>query len=80
MIRGIEILMFLAPVVAFVVWRRFGAGRMVPTRTALIVACIVLVAMIAGLAWTGLHERHAEGTLYVPAQMRNGQIVPGHDA
>ena len=79
MIRGIELSIFLTPLMAYILWRRFAAsGRLAPPRYALLAMLAALVIAGAGLAWTGLEERHAEGSRYVPASMQDGRIVPGH--
>ncbi len=79
MIRAVELSIFLTPLVAYFVWRRFAAsGQLAPPRYALVALLVALVVAGAGLAWTGLEERHAEGSHYVPASMQDGRIVPGH--
>lgn len=44
----------------------------------MIALVVALVLSGAGLAWTGLRDRHAEGSRYVPASMQDGRVVPGH--
>ena len=79
MIRAAELALFLSPLLIYVLWRRAAAsGKMLPGRGALITLFAGLAILGAGLAWTGLHERHAEGSQYVPAQFQDGQVVPGH--
>lgn len=78
MIRAIELALFAAPVLAFVLWLRFRDWVPAPRRSALLTALVVLVALGVALAWTGLSERHREGTRYVPATFENGRIIPGH--
>jgi hypothetical protein len=42
---------------------------------------VILAALLlfgAGLAYFGIHERDPAGTHYVPAELRDGRIVPGH--
>ena len=39
-----------------------------------------LLAFGAGLAWFSIRERHPAGSHYVPAELRDGKIVPGHGA
>ena len=81
MIRAAEVALFLSPIVFYVVWRRAAStGRMLPNRTVLITLFAGLAVLGAVLAWTGLHERHGESSRYVPAQLRDGQVVPGHGA
>jgi len=31
-----------------------------------------------GLAWFGVHERLPAGARYIPAELHDGRIVPGH--
>jgi hypothetical protein len=78
-IRAVELSIFLTPVLVYFLWRRFAeSGRLAPPRYALIALLAALVLAGAGLAWTGLKERHAEGSRYVPASMQDGRVVPGH--
>ena len=79
MIRAVELALFLSPVVLYVLWRRAASnGHLLPSRAALLTlfAGVAVLGMV--LAWTGLHERHAEGSRYVPAHLQDGQVVPGH--
>ena len=80
MIRAVEVTMFLLPFAAYFGWWHFVATGRVPTRRALLVLAAGLVVLGGGLAWSGLHERHKEGTQYIPAQLQDGRIVPGHGA
>ncbi len=79
MIRAVELSLFLTPVVVYFLWRRFAtSGQLAPPRNALLALVAALALAGAGLAWSGLHERHAAGSRYVPATLQDGQIVPGH--
>lgn len=78
MIRAAELALFLSPVAAYLLWRRFGTAA--PTRAALIAMLVGLLVIGTGLVWSGLQERHPEGTRYVPAEMRDGRVVSGHGA
>lgn len=80
MIRAVELSLFLLPFAIFFGWRRFVVTGRVPTRNALLVLVAGLIVLGAGLAWSGLRERHKEGTQYIPAQMQDGRIVQGHEA
>lgn len=81
MIRAAELSLFLAPIVVYVLWRRAASrGGLAPSRYALIVLLAALIVMGAGLAWSGLKDRHPENSQYVPAQLENGRVVPGHGA
>ncbi len=78
MIRAVELALFAAPVLVFLLWLRFRDRVLAPRRSALLAALVAVVALGAALAWTGLNERHREGTRYVPATLENGRIIPGH--
>ena len=79
MIRLLEIGLFLAPLGAYVLWRRTVArGQDGPSRAVLLSMVAGLLAMGVALAWFGVHDRLAPGARYVPAEVRDGQIVPGH--
>ncbi|MDT7951336.1 MAG: hypothetical protein RQ966_07510 [Acetobacteraceae bacterium] len=80
MIRAFELSLFVLPFVLFFVWRRTVATGLAPSRGALLVLLAGLIALGGGLAWTGLRERHREGSRYIPAQMEGGRVVPGHGA
>ena len=80
MIRAVELSLFLLPFVIYFGWRRYVATGRVPTRNALLVLLAGLLALGGGLTWSGLHERHKEGSQYIPAQLQDGRIVPGHGA
>lgn len=80
MIRGVELSLFLLPFVLYFSWRRYVATGRLPTRNALLILVAGLLVLGGGLAWSGLQERHKEGTQYIPAQMQDGRIVPGHGA
>lgn len=81
MIRASEIALFLAPLAAYLLWRntvRRGLPGPTPGMLAVILAGLLLFG--AGLAYFGVSERDPAGTRYVPAELRNGRIVPGHGA
>ena len=80
MIRGFELSLFLLPFAIYFAWRRYVATGRTPTRNALLALLAGLLVLGGGLAWSGLRERHAEGSHYVPAQLQDGRIVPGHGA
>lgn len=77
--RLAELLLFLAPFAAFIAWR-LSAGSGGPSRPLLIGAACALALLAGTLAW--LSQRHAlpPGTAYVPAELQDGRIVPGHAA
>jgi hypothetical protein len=81
MIRLGELALFLAPLAAYVLWRiTIQRGMPGPSRQMLIAILAVLLLFGAGLAYFGVHERDPVGSHYVPAELRNGRIVPGHGA
>ncbi len=80
MIRAVELSLFLLPFAIYFGWRRYVATGRVPTRNALLILLAGLVVLGGGLALAGLQERHKEGTRYIPAQLQDGRIVPGHGA
>ena len=76
--RFAELALFLAPLGAYALWRttlaRHGEP---PSSRALLGITAGLLLFGAGLAWFGVHERLPPGH-YVPAALRDGEIVPGH--
>ncbi len=79
MIRLAEMALFFAPLAAYGLWRAtMRRGMPGPSRHVLMLVLAGLLLFGAGLAWIGVHERAPAGSHYVPAEMRDGQIVPGH--
>jgi hypothetical protein len=79
MIRAAELALFLAPLGAYILWRATAArGQVGPSPHVLAAILIGLLLFGGGLAWFGLHDRLPAGARYVPAELRNGRIVPGH--
>ena len=78
-IRLAELGLLLAPLAAYLLWH-FATrhGEAGPSRQALALILVVLLLFGAGLVWFGVHERAPPGTRYVPAELRDGRIVPGH--
>jgi len=74
-----ELLLFLAPFAAFIAWR-LTAGSGGPSRSLLIGAACVLAVLAATLVWLSRQNALPPGTVYVPAEVRDGRIVPGHAA
>jgi hypothetical protein len=77
--RLIEILLFLTPFVGFAVWRLVVPSERPPMW--LVTGAVgFVVVMLALLIW--LRARDASDALqtYVPAQLRDGRVVPGHAA
>ena len=79
MIRLAELALFFAPLAAYGLWRAtVRRGLPGPSREVLLAIFAALLTFGATLVWFGVHERSAPGSHYVPAEFRNGQIVPGH--
>ncbi|HQT80238.1 MAG TPA: hypothetical protein PLD10_24630 [Rhodopila sp.] len=75
--RIIEAVLFLTPFLAFIAWRLVLASVVPPP--VLVLATTGFAAVLLGtLIW--LHHLDARNTTqaYVPAQVRNGDIIPGH--
>jgi hypothetical protein len=72
-----ELLLLLTPFAAFIAWRlSLGAGG--PSRLVLIVAACVLALLGGLLVWLSRVGAAPPGTAYVPAELQDGRIVPGH--
>jgi hypothetical protein len=77
LLRLTEIMLFLAPFAALIAWWALAArGGPSPRLLAMVAAGALLVA--AGLFWFASTQRLAPGEHYIPAQLENGRIVPGH--
>jgi hypothetical protein len=73
--RWAELGLFLAPLGLFVAWRIAA----VTARPAWLWGAVAAVALLAvGTIWLGLSRRLGPGEVYVPAQLQDGRIVPGH--
>ena len=81
MIRAFELALFFAPLAAYGLWRAtIARGMPGPSRQMLSVILAGLLLLGAGLVWTSISERHSDRTRYVPAEFKNGRVVPGHGA
>lgn len=79
MIRLAELLLFLAPIGAYALWRvTVARGQAGPSPRVLSAILLGLLVFGGGLAWFGVHERLPAGARYVPAALRDGRVVPGH--
>ena len=78
MLRLAELSLFLAPLAAYLLWRRTFARGVPPSWPMLGATLAGLLLFGAGLAWFGVSERLPPGTRYVPPRLIDGQIVPGH--
>lgn len=84
MIRSllIELALFLAPFVIYGALMLATRGSLVPenwsARALALLSVAAIALMVAGL-FVFEHGRSADpGKRYVPAEMRDGQFVPGH--
>lgn len=79
--RLIELVLLLAPVAAFVLWRVLAARNARSPSVQTLAALVVVLALLGGgLVWFSLSERSAGDTRYVPARLDGTRIVPGHGA
>ena len=79
MIRLAELMVFLAPLGAYLLYRRtIARGEVAPSRQVLAGIAAGLLVFGAVLSWFGVHERLPPDARYVPARIENGRIVPGH--
>lgn len=80
MLRAAEFALFAAPLAAYVFWRMTFARGEPPTPRTLAFILLGLLLFGGALAWFGLHERLPPGARYVPPQLQDGRIIPGHGA
>ena len=72
-------MLFLAPFAAVIAWRlSLGVGG--PPLSLLIGAACALALLAVALVWLSQDRALPPGTTYVPAQLKDGRIVPGHAA
>ena len=73
--RWAELALFLSPFVLYAAWR-LAAARAQP---ALLWGAVAAVTVLAtATLWFGVARRLERGETYVPAQLEDGRIVPGH--
>ncbi len=78
MIRAAELAMFLAPLLGLVLWRMAAVrGMRAPPPRQLLLLLAGLVAIEAVLVTMAVRDRLPPGH-YVPPEVRDGRIVPGH--
>lgn len=76
--RIIEVVLFLLPLAAFLLWRAaLRRGLDGPSPRNLVAIVLALLLLGAGLATLAVRDRLPPGR-YVPAALENGRIVPGH--
>jgi Family of unknown function (DUF6111) len=78
-VRLTELLLFLTPVALFVVWR-LTASVGGPSRGLILAAAGALACLAVALAWFSQHNALPPRASYVPAQVQDGHIIPGHAA
>jgi hypothetical protein len=78
-LRLTELLLFLTPFVAFLVWW-LSASAGGPSWPLLIGTGCVLVLLVGVLVWLSRENALPPNAAYVPAELQDGRIVPGHAA
>jgi hypothetical protein len=76
-VRLTELLLFLTPFALLVVWR-LTAGVGGPPRALLVAAAGALGLLAVLLAWYSQHNALPPSATYVPAEVQDGHIIPGH--
>ena len=77
MLRFAELVLFLAPFAIFAAWRLVAGGGGPSWKLVVTATCIV--AMLAGaLYWFSREEAITPDLRYVPAQLEDGHVIPGH--
>ena len=77
MLRLSELVLFLSPILVFVVWR-LTLARGGPPFALVFAAGCVLVVFAAALIWFGIEHALPPDETYVPARLQGGQVLPGH--
>ena len=78
MIRAAELAVFLAPVLAVVLWRvAVARGLGGPPPRQLAAVFVALLVLAAALVVFAARDRLPPGR-YVPAHIEDGRVVPGH--
>ena len=77
LLRILEEATVLIPVGLYFLWRyTLGRGEP-PSRRAVALIAAGVVALGLMLFWIGTHDQGRPGAPYVPARLRDGEIVPG---
>jgi hypothetical protein len=79
MLRLVEVALFLAPFVAFAVWRFMAIEGGPPVSLVVGVAC-VLAVLASALIWLSRENALPPGAGYEPPRLEDGKIVAGHAA
>jgi hypothetical protein len=77
LLRLTELLLFLAPFAAFAAWW-LSASVGGPSRPVVIGAVCVLAVLAIALFWLRRENSLPSGGTYVPAELEDGRVVPGH--
>jgi hypothetical protein len=77
--RIIEIVLFLTPFLVFAVWRLWVPSPLPPSWLVWGLASFVGILLVA-LVWAWHREAEDAGRAYVPAELREGRVVPGRPA
>lgn len=77
MLRLLEVALFLSPFVAFALWRVLAPARP-PSARVIALAAGALAVLAGALFWYSREDMLPPGADYAPAQLQDGQLVPGH--
>lgn len=75
--RLLEVALFLVPFAAFAAWWLLAMNRG-PSPAAVAIAAAGLLVLALALIWFAEQGTLGPGQSYVPAQVEDGRIVPGH--
>jgi hypothetical protein len=78
-LRLLEVALFLVPFIAFGAWWWLAAGRG-PSTMLVAAAAVAVIVLAVALVWFSGQDTLGPGKAYVPARVKNGEIVPGHAA
>ncbi len=79
MSRIIEIVLFLTPFLTFAAWRLLFPSPMPPSGLVYGFAAFVVLMLLA-LFWVRYQDAGDANQAYVPAQLRDGRVVPSQKA
>jgi len=77
MLRLLEVALFAVPVILYAIWR-FSAAEGGPPPRVIVLVGIAVLALATFLFWFAGEGEMAPSAIYVPPQMRDGQLIPGH--